>query len=73
MFGVLAAIPFGRFLILWFAGGETAGMVQLVIFGLMMAVDALNSLTLRVLSDLLSINRVLIEEHTSGSRRCSAA
>lgn len=48
-------------------------MVQLVIFGLMMAVDALNSLTLRVLSDLLSINRVLIEEHTSGSRRCSAA
>ena len=43
----------------------------MVLFGLMMAVDAVNSLV--ILSDLLSINRVLLDEHANGSRRCSAA
>ena len=62
MFGVLAVIPFVRFLILWFAGGETAGNVQSLIFGSIMSVAALLSLALGVISDLLRTNRILLEE-----------
>ena len=62
MFGVLAAIPFGRFLILWFAGGEIAGNVQSLVFGSIMSVAALPCLALGVISDLLRTNRILLEE-----------
>jgi glycosyltransferase involved in cell wall biosynthesis len=62
VFGVLAVIPFVRFLILWFARGETAGNVQSLIFGSIMSVAALLSLALGVISDLLRTNRILIEE-----------
>jgi hypothetical protein len=61
VFGVLAAIPFGRFLILWVAGGR-AGNVQSLIFGSIMSVAALLSLALGVISDLLRTNRILLEE-----------
>jgi glycosyltransferase involved in cell wall biosynthesis len=62
MFGVLAVIPFGRFLILWMASGQTSGHVQSLIFGSIMAVAALLSLALGVISDLLRTNRILLEE-----------
>ena len=61
-FGVLAVIPFGRFLILWFSRGEAAGNVQSLIFGSIMSVAALLSLALGVISDLLRTNRILLEE-----------
>lgn len=61
-FGVLAAIPFVRFLILWASHGDTAGNVQSLIFGSIMAVAALLSLALGVISDLQRTNRVLLEE-----------
>ena len=62
MFGVLAVIPFGRFLIFWVASGQTSGHVQSLIFGSIMSVAALLSLALGVISDLLRTNRILLEE-----------
>lgn len=63
VFGVLAAIPFVRFLVLWVAsGGEASGNVQSLIFGTVMVVGALLSVALGVLSDLQRTNRVLLEE-----------
>ena len=62
LFGVLAVIPYGRFLILWLTGGDTNGHVQSLIFGSIMSVAALLSLALGVISDLLRTNRVLLEE-----------
>ena len=62
MFGVLAVIPFGRFLIFWMASGQTSGHVQSLIFGSIMSVAALLSLALGVISDLLRTNRILLEE-----------
>ena len=61
-FGVLAAIPLLRFLLLWLTGGRTSGNVQSLIFGAIMSVAALLSFALGVLSDLQRTNRVLIEE-----------
>ena len=62
MFGVLAVIPFGRFVIYWAASGQTTGHVQSLIFGSIMSVAALLSLALGVISDLLRTNRILLEE-----------
>jgi glycosyltransferase involved in cell wall biosynthesis len=62
VFGIAAAIPFVRFLILFVARGETSGNVQSLIFGSIMSVAALLSLALGVISDLLRTNRILIEE-----------
>jgi glycosyltransferase involved in cell wall biosynthesis len=62
LFGILAAIPFARFLVTWFARGDTAGNVQSLIFGSIMSVAALLSLALGVISDLLRTNRLLLEE-----------
>jgi hypothetical protein len=45
-FGVLAVIPFGRFLVLWFSRGGSAGNVQSLIFGSVMSVAARLSLAL---------------------------
>jgi len=61
-FGVLAAIPLVRFLVVWIVGGGTSGMVQSLIFGAIMAVASLLSLALGVLSDLQRTNRVLLED-----------
>jgi glycosyltransferase involved in cell wall biosynthesis len=62
MFGVLAVVPFGRFLVYWAASGQTTGHVQSLIFGSIMSVAALLSLALGVISDLLRTNRILLEE-----------
>jgi len=62
LFGVAAAIPFLRFLILWATRGQGAGNVQSLIFGSIMSVAALLSLALGVISDLLRTNRILLEE-----------
>jgi glycosyltransferase involved in cell wall biosynthesis len=62
MFGVLAVIPFGRFVILWMAGQPPTGHIQSLIFGSIMSVAALLSLALGVISDLLRTNRILLEE-----------
>ena len=62
VFGVLALIPMVRFLVLWLAHGESAGNVQSLIFGSIMAVAALLSVALGVLSDLQRTNRVLLED-----------
>jgi glycosyltransferase involved in cell wall biosynthesis len=62
LFGIAAAIPFVRFLVLWVTRGEAGGNVQSLIFGSIMSVAALLSLALGVISDLLRTNRILIEE-----------
>lgn len=62
LFGVLAAVPLVRFLAIWLVGGNTSGMVQSLIFGAIMAVAALLSGALGVLSDLQRTNRVLLED-----------
>jgi len=61
-FGILAAIPLLRFMVLFITGGNTSGNVQSLIFGAIMSVAALLSFALGVLSDLQRTNRVLIEE-----------
>lgn len=61
VFGVAALIPLVRFLILWLQG-HGAGNVQSLIFAAIMAVAALLSIALGVISDLLRTNRVLLEE-----------
>ena len=61
-FGVLAVIPFARFLFLWLTDNRTTGNVQSLIFGSIMSVAALLSLALGVISDLLRTNRILLEE-----------
>ncbi len=62
IFGVLAVIPFGRFLIFWLGGEPAAGHIQSLIFGSIMSVAALLCLALGVISDLLRTNRILLEE-----------
>lgn len=61
VFGLAALIPLVRFLVLW-AQGDGAGNVQSLIFAAIMAVAALLSIALGVISDLLRTNRVLLEE-----------
>jgi glycosyltransferase involved in cell wall biosynthesis len=62
IFGMLAVVPFVRFLIFWLAGEPAAGHIQSLIFGSIMSVAALLSLALGVISDLLRANRILLEE-----------
>jgi glycosyltransferase involved in cell wall biosynthesis len=62
LFGLLAAIPLVRFLLLWLLGGDTSGNVQSLVYGAIMAVASLLSLALGVLSDLQRTNRVLLED-----------
>lgn len=61
VFGVLALVPAVRFLVLW-ARGAGEGNVQSLIFAAIMAVAALLSVALGILSDLLRTNRTLLEE-----------
>lgn len=61
IFGLAALVPLVRFLVLW-AQGDGAGNVQSLIFAAIMAVAALLSIALGVISDLLRTNRVLLEE-----------
>ena len=61
LFGILAVVPFARFLIFWFQG-ETTGHIQSLIFGTGMLVGSLLSFALLVIADLQQTNRVLIED-----------
>jgi len=61
-FGLLALVPMIRFAVLWLMDPEHAGNVQSLIFGAIMAVAALLSGALGVLSDLQRTNRVLLED-----------
>ena len=61
VFGLAALIPLIRFLVLWFQG-HGDGNVQSLIFAAIMAMAALLSIALGVISDLLRTNRVLLEE-----------
>jgi glycosyltransferase involved in cell wall biosynthesis len=60
-FGILAIVPFVRFLLFWFQG-DTTGHVQSLIFGTGMLVGSLLSFALLVIADLQQTNRVLIED-----------
>lgn len=62
LFGVLALFPAVRFLVLHFGPSESDGNVQSLIFAAIMAVAALLSIALGILSDLLRTNRTLLEE-----------
>lgn len=62
VFGVLALVPFLRFAVLWATTDDPGGHIQSLIFGSIMAVAALLSLSLGVLSDLQRVNRVLLED-----------
>lgn len=58
---ILAAIPFTRFLYLYFQG-DGEGNVQSLIFGSSLLVGSLLSFTLMIIADLLRINRTLLED-----------
>ncbi|UZN01911.1 glycosyltransferase family 2 protein [Cellulomonas sp. S1-8] len=62
LFAALALVPMIRFLVLWAVHGGADGNVQSLIFGAIMAVAALLSLALGVLSELQRTNRILLEE-----------
>jgi glycosyltransferase involved in cell wall biosynthesis len=62
VFGLLALIPSVRFLVHYFGPGENDGNIQSLIFASIMAVAALLSVALGILSDLLRTNRTLLEE-----------
>ena len=61
IFGILAVIPFARFLVYWFQG-DTNGHVQSLIFGTGMLVGCLLSFALLIIADLQRTNRVLLED-----------
>jgi glycosyltransferase involved in cell wall biosynthesis len=62
VFGVLALYPAIRFLVLHFGPSDSDGNIQSLIFAAIMAVAALLSVALGILSDLLRTNRTLLEE-----------
>lgn len=62
VFGLLALVPAVRFLALYLGPGEDDGNVQSLIFAAIMAMAALLSVALGILSDLLRTNRTLLEE-----------
>ncbi len=61
LFGLLAAIPFIRFLYFWIRN-EDGGHIQSLIFGSSMLVASLFCFALLVIADLLRTNRILLEE-----------
>jgi glycosyltransferase involved in cell wall biosynthesis len=74
LFGLLAVIPFARFLILWLAGDAATGHVQSLIFGSIMSVAALLSLALGALSPTCCAPTAFCwRSSSSGPRRCSTA
>jgi len=70
IFGLLGAIPFARYGVLWFRDRED-GHVQSLLLGALLLILAFMSLMLGAISDLIRGNRVLIEitlEHTKKAR-----
>ena len=69
-FGLLGAIPFARYGVLWFRDRQD-GHVQSLLLGALLMILAFMSLMLGAISDLIRSNRVLIEvnlEHTKKAR-----
>ena len=66
--GFIAAIVWGRFLIL-FIQGDGAGHIQSVVLGSMLFVVAVQLAALGVIGDLLAANRVLIQRTLERTRR----
>jgi glycosyltransferase involved in cell wall biosynthesis len=65
---LLGVIPFGRFL--WgFFDDQEGGRIQSLIFGAVLMMGALISLTLGVIADMIRINRIMQEKHLELSRR----
>ncbi|WP_454049413.1 glycosyltransferase family 2 protein [Cellulomonas sp. Marseille-Q8402] len=62
VFGLLALVPSVRFLVLYLGPSDDDGNVQSLIFAAIMAMAALLSVALGILSDLLRTNRTLLEE-----------
>lgn len=65
---ILGIIPFGRFM--WgFFDDQAGGHIQSLIFGAVLMMGALISLTLGVIADMVRINRIMQEKHLELSRR----
>lgn len=67
--GALAAIPLVRYLVVWFGPGDASGHIQSLVLGAILAVAALLSAALGVLSDLQRTNRVLLEDQLERLKR----
>ena len=67
LFSIAGLIPFINFGISWIHG-TTSGHIQSLVFGSAMLVGALLSFALLIISDLLRINRTLIEDQTERLR-----
>lgn len=61
LFFIAGSIPFIRF-ILFFIENKSSGHIQSLIFGSVMMAGALISFALMIISDLLRINRILLED-----------
>ncbi len=66
--GLVAAIVWGRFLVL-FIQGDGAGHIQSVVLGSMLFVVAVQLAALGIIGDLLAANRVLIQRSLERTRR----
>ncbi len=69
VFGVLAAIPLVRYLVLWVVENNPGGHIQSLVLGSILAVASLLSAALGVLSDLQRTNRVLVEDQLERLKR----
>src|SRR6478735_3971160 len=68
LFGVLGAVPFIRYAVLW-AGDDESGHLQSLILGAVLLIMSFLSLMLGVISDLIRTNRVLIEDNLEHTKR----
>jgi glycosyltransferase involved in cell wall biosynthesis len=68
LFGVLGAIPFIRYAVLWALDAQS-GHLQSLILGAVLLIMAFLSVMLGIVSDLIRTNRVLIEDNLEHTKR----
>ncbi len=68
VFGVLGAIPFVRYAVLWALDAQS-GHLQSLILGAVLLILAFLSVMLGIVSDLIRTNRVLIEDNLEHTKR----
>jgi glycosyltransferase involved in cell wall biosynthesis len=68
LFGVLGALPFIRYAVLW-AMDAQSGHLQSLILGAVLLIMAFLSVMLGIVSDLIRTNRVLIEDNLEHTKR----
>jgi glycosyltransferase involved in cell wall biosynthesis len=68
IFGILAAIPFLRYVYFWMVG-DSNGHIQSLIFGSAMIIGSLLSFALLVIADLQKTNRILLEDTLERTKR----